>query len=99
MLALLREEPGADDFAQRWRVAALAYFYDMALKTARKVREDDVQEDREGLRINIEGESYWVPLAPQAPLQRGPQDSLIKAVEDHGVLIYHPLARQAVTMG
>ena len=61
MLTLMREGAGADDFAERWRNAALAYFHDLALKAAREVREDDSEVNLDGLRINVKGESYWIP--------------------------------------
>ena len=61
MLALIQERAGAHDFAERWRVAALTYFHDLAFKTASEVRENDIQADCGGLRINIRGQGYWIP--------------------------------------
>ena len=66
MLALLRKEGGTEGFAKRWRVGALTYFHELTLKAAREVREEDVQRDCDGLRINVNGESYWIP-SPEGP--------------------------------
>ena len=63
MLALLREGARPDDFPQRWRVAALAYFHDITLKAAREVSETEIETDRDGLRIEIKGQGYWLPAA------------------------------------
>ena len=32
MLTLLREEACTDEFTKRWRIAALAYFHELALR-------------------------------------------------------------------
>ena len=64
VLALLREGSDGENFAERWRVAALAYFHDVALKSAREARNEDVEPDRDGLRIEIKGEDYWIPSPP-----------------------------------
>ena len=64
VLALLREGASTEDFAERWRVAALAYFHDVTLKTAQDVPIDDVREEDDGLRIKIKDDGYWIPLPP-----------------------------------
>ena len=64
MLSLLREGVGGSDVATRWRVAALAYFHDVTLKTAREVQEKDIRTDRDGLHIKIKNKRYWIPTPP-----------------------------------
>ena len=71
MLALLREGAGTQDFAERWRAAALVYFHDLAPSVTREVREDDVEADLSGLCVKIKGEGYWVPSPPNAHGRRG----------------------------
>ena len=64
MLSLLREEANGNELAERWRTAALVYFHDVTPKLARGVKEADVETDRDGLRITINGDGYWIPNAP-----------------------------------
>ena len=64
MLALLEEGTHAENFAERWRIGALRYFHDVSLKTAQQVRDSDVEEDLDGLRVHIKDASYWIPATP-----------------------------------
>ena len=66
MLALLRKEGEGSDIADRWRVAALVYFHDLPLKAARAVRRSDIQTDRNGLNVSVNGKEYWIPATPPA---------------------------------
>lgn len=72
MLSLLREKPGSHDFGGRWRVAALTYFHDLTLKAAQKVQDEDIESELDGLRINVGGEGYWIPVPPKAQAERTP---------------------------
>ena len=47
MLTLLREGADRNDIAGRRRVAALVYFQDLAGRTAREVRDDDIETERD----------------------------------------------------
>ena len=64
MVALLREGAGANDFAERWHSTALRYFHDVGPKTTRSIRNDDVETDEDGLRIDVTGQRYWIPSPP-----------------------------------
>ena len=72
MLTLMREGPGAEDFAKRWRRTALVYFHDLALSAGRKVEDDDVEIDLDGLRVEIDGKSYWIPSPPEVEAEGTP---------------------------
>ena len=65
MLSLLHKGAGEIDVDERWRIAALGYFHDVTMKAARAVRECDVETDRGGLQITIDGEGYWIPSPPK----------------------------------
>ena len=66
MLSLLRSGADASDVAEQWRVAALIYFHGLTPKAARSVRDGKVETDRDGLRINVNGEEYWIPTPPSS---------------------------------
>ena len=73
LLSLLGEEAGGSDFGERWRVAALAYFHDLALKTAREVRKGEVEPGSRRAVHQHQGERVLDPCATKYGLRTQPR--------------------------
>jgi len=60
ILAMMREGGEGEEFLRRWVSVGLAYFHGLPRKMGRAI--DVMRTDGEGVAVQIEGKSYWVPL-------------------------------------
>ena len=63
MLTLMGKGGADPESRRRWLCAALAYFHNVPLKTGRRVREEHVTPEENGMTIRIGTDSYWIPHA------------------------------------
>ena len=66
MLAMMREGGEGDEFLRRWVSVGLAYFHGLPRKVG--IGADVLRTDGEGMAINVEGKSYWLPSISQMGL-------------------------------
>ncbi|MBU2825396.1 hypothetical protein HF283_15035, partial [Acidithiobacillus ferrooxidans] len=59
MLAMMSEGGEGEKFLRRWVSVGLAYFHGLPRNVGLAV--DVVRTDGEGIAIQVEGKSYWVP--------------------------------------
>ena len=62
LLELMCGDDSGPQTAQRWIVLALAYFHDVPRKVAAGVRLEDTVPDRNGLKVRIGEQQFWIPL-------------------------------------
>ena len=61
MIELMRRGETGTAAERRWMTAALAYFHDMPRKVAGNIGEPEIVPERDGMSVQIGGESYWIP--------------------------------------
>lgn len=64
MMALLKEPGESDEFKQRWLSISLAYFHGLSRKVVRTIPEAHMKHADEGLVVEWNNHSYWVPSFP-----------------------------------
>ena len=61
LLAMMREVSTDGIVSKRWVQLALQYFHDLPASAGKKVADDDITADADGITVKIKEESYWVP--------------------------------------
>ena len=57
----MRQPDSSDVIDRRWVQLALQYFHDLPASAGKKVADDDITADADGITVKIKEESYWVP--------------------------------------
>lgn len=70
MMALMKEPSESRQFEQRWLSVALAYFHGLNKKVGSTIPEAFVKLHDEGLIVEWNNQSYWVPLFPSRHSQK-----------------------------
>ena len=58
LLAAMRQPHSSDVIDRRWVQLALQYFHDLPASAGKKVADDDITADADGITVKIKGESY-----------------------------------------
>ena len=61
LLALMRRRKSCPKTDQSWITLGLAYFHDVPMKVAARVRLEDMVQDRGGISVLIANQRYWIP--------------------------------------
>ena len=71
MLELMRGGTTEPTTERRWMKTALVYFHGVPRKAADCVDDSDIVPEREGMSVQVEGRSYWIPLQPRPERRKG----------------------------
>ncbi len=70
MTALMKEPSESREFKQRWLSIALAYFHGLNRRVGVAIAETCVKYADDGLTVEWDGQSYWVPSFPNHVLAK-----------------------------